>query len=168
MDPTNPTNDTVEEKQEKPKGQPLPVAEREILAKRIHALLLVDPNRPAVAIAKELGISRFQVKRIVDSEYFRKMLEERSDADMQVAITQAKHAMSRCLHEAVRVIKHHLDKNSLDAAKMVLRSQGLEQMEERPTDTSITVVLPTGINQGKVFEVKQDGTPAEDGSDGSV
>lgn len=156
------TTDNEIEEQEKPsKGAPLTEDERAALAKRIYAIRLLNPNVPSVAIAKELNISRFQVARLIDSSHYKNAIEELGGADVTALVTQAKKKLSKLLHESVRVIEHHLSKNSLDAAKMVLRSQGLEQMEEKQGDTAITVVLPNGIKTAQVIEVKEDGSPTK-------
>ncbi len=148
-----PPEDNQDQPQKKYAGAPIPVAEREILTRKIASLLLVDPNMPATKIASELGISRFQVKRITDSDFFKNLIETTAETTMQVAVNQARHSISQLLTQAVRTIKYHLDKNSLEAAKLVLKSTGIDQGEEKQqSDTNLTVVLPSGL-QEKVIEV---------------
>jgi len=135
--------------------------EKDIIAKKMVAIMLVDPLTPITVMAEQFGISRHIIGRIKNSEFFQNMLQAQANHELGAVIETGRNGLAKLVSKAIKVVEARLDDNDLEAAKTVFRAVGIERMEEKPQDTNITVVLPGGINE-KVIEVKESGEPFED------
>jgi len=73
------------------------------------------------------------------------------------ALSQAKAQLARLTTKAIKAVERALDEGSardaLQAASIVLKSVGLHEEKEQQSDTSITVVLPSGL-EPVTYEIK--------------
>lgn len=108
-------------------------------------------------IAKELKLTQHYVSRILDSDEFKLKLRETADEMSVQAISTWKVNISHLVPKAVEVLKTALDKDDLEAVKLVVRSLGIEKQEANVQQGNITVVMPD-------FTPKQVQSEVEDGT----
>lgn len=135
--------------------------ERDVIAKKMVAIMLVDPLTPVTVMAEQFGVSRHVISRIKNSEFFKNMLSAQANHEIGSVIETGRNGLAKLVQKAIKVVEARLDYNDLEAAKTVFRAVGIEKMEEKPVDTNITVVMPGGLNE-KVIEVKENGEPVND------
>lgn len=93
-------------------------------------------------ISKELKLTQHYVSKIVDSDEFKLKLRETADEMSVQAINTWKVSISNLVPKAVEVLKTALDKDDLEAVKLVVRSLGIEKQETQVQQGNITVVMP--------------------------
>jgi hypothetical protein len=87
------------------------------------------------------------------SSEFRDVLSDVGDAALKPAIAKAKNGADGLVDKALKVLEDALDEGDIDAAKVVFKLIGLENQEERASDTHLTVVMP-GAQTENVISVK--------------
>lgn len=121
-----------------------------VLMKRAAALAITGANLNQMT--KKLGISRYLVEKLCAKEEFKQLVNELSDSEIVPIITKARKELSKLVFEAIRVLKHQLSENSLEAAKIVFKSIGLEDQEMEKRDSEINIFLPGNEAPTKVVE----------------
>lgn len=106
------------------------------------------------AIAKklnELDGTNFtwrNIKIVMQHHNYKNTMEELTRATMSVAKTELRQGMSLLVPEIIRVIKHNLTDNKLQALQYALKILGFDVQDEAPKQAQqIVVNLP---NMGKV------------------
>jgi hypothetical protein len=112
----------------------------EILMKQIIALGMAGETQ--FAISKKLGLSRPMVDKICDDPKFREMAMEIGNREVVPVIAKMRSQLSKLGEAAISVVKQHLQENNLEAAKLVFKTMGLMEQEEKQGDTQLTVILP--------------------------
>lgn len=112
----------------------------EVIARQIAAIAIINPN--ISDISRQLNISRDLVRRVMDSAKFRDILTAVGDSSLAPAIAKVRAQTSKLVDKALKVIEDKLDEGDLDAAKVVFKIIGVDQQEDKPQDTNLTVVLP--------------------------
>jgi hypothetical protein len=134
-------------------SQKNPVIIEEIITRKVATLMLANPTITIQDLAKRLEISKDLVKRIQASDRFRELLKVTGEDAMSRAVSKTRQEMAELAQEAVRVIKFQLQENNLEAAKIVLKTMGLEQQEKTVSDTQLTVIIP-GQTEPKDIEAE--------------
>lgn len=112
--------------------------------KRVAALDMAQA--PQSLIAKETGLSRFAVARLMKSVEYQQVLERLSDHAILPAIALAREGLGKLIQECLRVLEAKLKDNSLEAVKIVFNGLGVNDPDEKKQgDTSIQIVMPQGI-----------------------
>lgn len=100
-------------------------------------------------IAASLGISKYHVKRIMQTPKFKAVIKDIGDE----AVTNAKQVIrsktGELAQEVSRVLKERLEDNDLEAVKVALKIIGFDSQETERGDTNIVVQLP-GIQEKTV------------------
>lgn len=113
----------------------------EIILRRI--AIAAATLMPATKIAEEVGLSPYQVRRLMGTPKFREVLKELSDMETGMARLAMRTEVSKLANEALRVIREQLGENSLEAVKIALKIMGLDAVEDKSNGpTTISVVLP--------------------------
>lgn len=124
----------------------------ESMSKQIAALAVTGINTNQ--ISQQLGITRPQVKRILAMPQTKLLISELGDTAMATAVSQIKTRTARLVDKALIALEHNLDKNDLEAVKLIFRTVGADKPPETgPSDTSITIIAPGGT---KIKENTQD------------
>lgn len=122
-------------------GTPDPIMSDTML-KKAAALAATGSSRNA--ISKALKISPYYVNRIFRDDQFQKYLTEIGDDAILHAKVEMRTAISKLSKKAIAAIDKNLAKHSLEAAKVVLRTLGLDgtQKEEgADKNGGLTLVL---------------------------
>lgn len=93
-------------------------------------------------IAKELKLTRYNVKKTMDKDSFRSLLREIADKMVANAANVWKAAMEDRISEALRVLDKKLKDNDLEAVKIIIKSVGIDKQETAQQSSNLTVVLP--------------------------
>lgn len=126
-----------------------PVEEQQ--AKALATAMIAGSTITAAANAINIPLST--AKRISKSEIYRSLVEDIGESELGPALAKAKSKLAKLVDKAIRAVESNLDKDSLDAAKIVLKSVGLDQQEQKKDqDTNITVIMPSG-NEPRTIEV---------------
>lgn len=122
------------------------------------AAALAAAGAKKTAVAKQLKLSGYYVTKIWKTELFKKTAEEIGDNAVFEAKIVTRRELSLLARKAVIAIEKNLDKHSLAAAQVVLRSIGLENPEEKAADAGgFTLVLAGQQPAPKTIEVKREG-----------
>lgn len=109
--------------------------------------------------AKQLSITPAAVRRITASDKYKELVTQTAEEELAPALSKAKAQLARLTTKAIKAVEKALDEGSardaLQAATIVLKSVGLHEEKEAQQDTSITVVLPSGIETPITYEVKE-------------
>lgn len=128
-----------------------------VLVRKVAALAIAGAKTSD--ICRQLNLTRYEVKKITEREDFQQIVEQEGDREITPLINRAKADLARLVNKSIKVVERHLEKDNLEAAKIVLRSVGLEKAEAQQADTQINVILPTGVNVKDVaatVEVNED------------
>ena len=135
----------------------------ESLTRQVATYLLT--NASVSDCAKTLGISASSVRTITESPRYKELIEEVSEAELGTLLTKTKTRLAKLTEKAVRVVEKsmqdYLDgsgsaREALQGAQMAFKATGLHEEGEKQNDTSITVILPTGVEAPVTYEVKND------------
>ncbi len=63
---------------------------------------------------------------------------------------------------AVNALKRALQDGNIEAIKVVFKSSGLLEQTETKSDTSLTVIMPSGLPEQRIIEVKTEEVKSED------
>lgn len=132
------TDEQREELEETPPE--VDVVINETVVKRAAALAALGATR--YRVAKELKISHYYVRKIWKDELFLKTIQEIGDAAVTSAKATTKKELAKLAPKAVNTIEKNLDRHNLEAARIILRSLGLEQ--EKPGEQKeggLTLIL---------------------------
>jgi len=95
-------------------------------------------------MAKELGITPFQVSRLLKTDDYKEIVTKLGDTYLEDAKSKWSQSCAKLLERCVTVIKNRLEEDDLDAVKIVLKSLSIGNEETKVGDTSINLILPTG------------------------
>jgi hypothetical protein len=132
------------------KIRPTQIYTDEVLVRQVVALALLNKTR--VEMAKELNVHHATIGKIVNSDKFKELIAEVGDEALTQAKTYVRVQMGRLVTDAVNVIKKNLKEGNLEAAKVVFKTVGLDNEENRVGETNLTVVLP-GADEKPTIEV---------------
>jgi len=102
-------------------------------------------------IAKELSLSLGLVRKITKDPKFLELIEETSEKELAPLLTKAKAEMARLVSKSIKVVENCLDKDDLEAAKIVLKSVGLASQEEKQGSTELNIIMP-GAKEPDTFK----------------
>lgn len=111
-----------------------------VLAKQIAGLALI--KTPQKAISEQLGLTAYQVGKIMASDEFKAALKEIGDASVAEAKQTIRAQTSKLAQEVTRVLTAKLQEDNLEAVKIALKIIGFDEEEKVTGDTNISVVLP--------------------------
>lgn len=134
------------------------VIQDEVFTRQIAAACLDGPKLSHSDIARQLNISPALVRKIVLSPRFREIVEEAAEETLKPALARARWRMAKLADKALNVIEQNLDDGNLQAALAVLKGIGMDQTQEKTSDTHLTVVLPgakteTAVDNSLTIEV---------------
>lgn len=121
-----------------------------VLHKKLAALLISNPSMRISQICKETGLSRYEVNKVLKNDAFQDLLQDTGGKELMSVVDKAKAKLSRLVDKAIAVVEKRLDKDDLEAAKMVFKATGIEKSEEKPVDTSINLILPGASNEHSI------------------
>lgn len=133
----------------------------EIMIQKLLVAVMAEPATSLTALAKQFKVSSTYIKRILDDPKFKDGLERVTLQHIAPLVAKVKTDLHLLGVEAVRVIRKHLNEDSLEAAKIVLKIMALENPEEKAQDTTLTVILP-GAKHEQVIEVVSEETSKRD------
>jgi hypothetical protein len=130
---------------------------QEALTRQVATILLAGTS--ITDCAKQLSITPAAVRRITSLDKYKELVTATAEDELAPALAKAKAQLARLTTKAVKAIEQALDsgnsRDALQAATIVLKSVGLHEEKEAQQDTSITVVLPSGIESPITYEVKE-------------
>lgn len=107
------------------------------------------------AIAQELKMTRYMVKKIRASEEFKTYLEELKDKAVTEAVSTWKVALSQATPEVIQLFKDLVAAKNPRALDVYLKTIGIEKEQVQQQASNITVMLPD-LTMGKTIEVSND------------
>lgn len=111
--------------------------------------------------AKQLGISNAAIRRITSSEKYKEIVSKTAEDQLAPALAEVKSQLSKLSGKAVRVLEKAMDRaiqegeglrEGLEASKVVLKAVGLSEEKEVQQDTTIQIVMPSGIEVPVTYE----------------
>lgn len=134
-----------------------PLVVQEALTRQIATIMLSGAS--VTDCAKKLTITPAAVRRIIDTDKYKELITITAEDSLAPALSQAKAQLGKLVTKAIKAVERALDegsaRDSLQAATIVLKSVGLHEEKEAQQDTSITVVLPSGL-EPVTYEIKGD------------
>jgi hypothetical protein len=122
----------------------------ELVVKQVAALSATGAS--PVAIAEQLGMSRYQVKKIIASGRYAEIVKDIGDEVVKGAKQVIRSKTSELAKEITRVLTERLADNDLEAVKVALKIIGFDNSDDKDKgDTNINVILP-GQNNDQVIE----------------
>lgn len=124
---------------------------------RIIALALTGAS--ATKIARETGLPKYRVSKVLNAPAVRKQLLELTDEAVAIAKTTLKKQITGLTRDTYLALANQLrDNNSIEAVKVVLRILGFKDAEDVVKgDSSINIILPTTIKEGSLPDVEIQG-----------
>lgn len=122
-------------------------------------------GRTIPQIVRTLGITAATVKKIMASEAYKQEVSSLADTELGPALAKVKSNLAKLTGKAVQVLDKAMDRaistgegmrEALEASKVVLKSVGLHEEQEAQQDQSITIVMPSGIEQVVTYEVEKE------------
>lgn len=96
-----------------------------------------------VGVSKALNITRHAVSKIVNSEAYKKRLNEIRSEAMAEAASMFMGEIAKLRPLVVKALKKNLENDNMEAVRAWARFAGLEQKPEGAApDTSLTIVMP--------------------------
>lgn len=105
------------------------------------ALASTGATRPK--IGTELGLTKYMVNKMFQHELFRSTLASISDDAVAEAKAKTRHDISKMQSKAMKALEKNLDKDSLEAVKIFLKSMGLAEEVENKDGGGFTLMLAT-------------------------
>lgn len=129
---------------------------RELLAevRHQHIATLLVAGLTVKQIAEDVKLSQKQVGQIIGTEEFRLVLREYADKLVGAAANTWKAAMNTRIAKALKVLDNRLEKDDLEAVKLVMKSIGVEKMSETQQSGTLQIVMPD-LNKSTIIEVKE-------------
>lgn len=125
-----------------PKDQSKELRE-EVLRAEILDLTLKDT--PEVHIAEHLGLTRYRVRKLRNSEPFKKALKEISDGARERAATAFKRGLDELAPLAFKALRQALNEGKLEGVRLFVEVAGLKDKEEKQQqDSTLNIYLPAG------------------------
>lgn len=142
-----------------------PIVLSEITLKQVASAHIMGESQ--ASICSRLKLSPYQYTALVNDVRFEEIVRKIGEDDTITGIAAARRDISRKLPKAIAAIEHHLDKHSLEAAKMVLKAVGLDEAKGTESDTSVTVVLPGATHEkaSRTIEITSDNQVKSHGSE---
>jgi len=137
----------------------------EVLTRRVAALAINCASVPA--IMKQLGLSRDVVDDIQASAKYKEVVTKAGEDETNRALAKAKLDLTRLSGKAVKVVEKGLDdaisgkgsmREGLGFAQLVLKAAGISETEEKTSDATINIIMPTGVEQQVTYEAKAETT----------
>lgn len=124
-------------------------AEQVALEGKVMALVL--QRVPQYKIAQELGVTRYMIGKICNSESFLSTLKSQGDRAVALVREQFKSRLDELSPLAYEALKHNLKENKIEAVRIFAEMIGIkERKEEEQKDTQLTVVLPGAKLEGVI------------------
>ena len=134
-----------------------PTYVQEALTRQVATIMLSGAT--VTDCAKRLTITPAAVRRITASDKYKELVTVTAEDELAPALSQAKAQLARLTTKAIKAVERALDegsaRDSLQAATIVLKAVGLHEEKEQQNDTSITVILPSGLETPITYEVKE-------------
>jgi hypothetical protein len=134
-----------------------PTVVQEALTRQVATIMLSGAT--VTDCAKRLTITPAAVRRITATDKYKELVTVTAEDELAPALSQAKAQLARLTTKAIKAVERALDegsaRDSLQAATIVLKAVGLHEEKEQQNDTSITVVLPSGLEAPITYEVKE-------------
>lgn len=126
-------------------------------------LKLRQEGKTSVPIAQEVGISRYQVEKILRSDEYKEYaakVAEKIEAEITLFEVERHKQLSAKLwaldSKVVKTIEKNLDEGKIQAVDTWARlAINKEKKEEKSGDNNLTIVMP-GAEEKPVIEVKSD------------
>lgn len=140
-----------------------PVVMDEVITRRVAVLAINSASVPD--IMKQLALSRQAVEMIQASPKFKEVVTQAGEEETNKALAKAKLDLTRLSSKAVKVVERAMDmaldgtgtmREGLGGAQLVLKAAGIHETEEKAQDSTINIILPSGIEQTATYEVKTD------------
>lgn len=140
-----------------------PTTVNESLTRQIATYLLT--NTSIADCAKTLGLSPSSVRTIIESPRYKEIVESTAEAELGPLLAKTKTSLARLAPKAVKLIEKAIDdaqtgvgnmREGLAAAQLALKATGLHEEKEAQQDQSITIIMPTGVEQPVTYEVKEE------------
>jgi hypothetical protein len=118
----------------------------ELVVKQVAALSATGAS--PVAIAEQLGMSRYQVKKIIASGQYAEVIKDIGDEVVKGAKQVIRSKTSELAKEITRVLTERLAENDLEAVKVALKIIGFDNSDDKDKgETNINVILPGQSNE---------------------
>lgn len=132
----------------KPSSKDLdPTVVSEVFTRRVAVLAM--SGKSSAQIAEDMGVSVALVKTIQRAEPYKKLVERIGEQEMMFAVSRGKTRLAGMVDTAAdvvhKVMRDYLDgktnsaRDAIVAAQTVNRSVGVDKMDDKPGDASITV-----------------------------
>jgi hypothetical protein len=136
----------------------------EVLTRRVAVLAINSASVPD--IMKQLALSRQAVEGIMASPKFKEVVTRAGEEETQKALAKAKLDLTRLSSKAVRVVEKAMQdaldgkgsmREGLGGAQLVLKAAGIHETEEKASDSTINIIMPSGVEQ-MTYEVQKEET----------
>lgn len=135
----------------------------EVLTRRVAVLAINSASVPD--IMKQLALSRQAVEMIQASPKYKEVVAQAGEEETAKALAKAKLDLTRLSSKAVKVVEKAMDaaldgtgsmREGLGGAQLVLKAAGIHETEDKPQDSNITIIMPSGVEQAVTYEVKKE------------
>lgn len=139
-----------------------PIVYDEVLTRRVAVLAMSGGTVPSMA--KQLALSRAAVEGILSSPKYKEVVTLAGEEETNKALAKAKLDLTRLSSKAVKVVERAMDmaldgtgsmREGLGGAQLVLKAAGIHETEEKAQDSTINIIMPTGVEQ-MTYEVKKE------------
>lgn len=149
---------------------PAPALKADVHGPRAVGLYMEGKSHAAIANVLSLEykqpVSANAVSHLLNSEKCMAMKAAISDTFIVELRRMAKHKGAHLLPKAVEVIEHHLKKNSLIAAGMVLKLAGVDEADGKSQDMNISVIFPSAEGGPRDVTIPKEEASAGDKPEG--
>jgi hypothetical protein len=109
------------------------------------------------AAAKQLGVSKYQIRKLQKSEDFKKHLKDASEDLVSLASNTWKGMMQELIPLAYEALKKALDKGDLKGVELMIKTLGIDKQVAAPQSGNLQIILPDYKTEKLVnVEVKSD------------
>ena len=99
-------------------------------------------NVPNEEAAKQLNMTVYQVRKVQEKPEFQDAIRNLSDEMVRTSALIWKGAMGKLIPKALSVLESNLEKDKLEAVKIILTSIGLDKVEANTSSGTVQVILP--------------------------
>lgn len=112
---------------------------------RAEVLDLTLKDTPEIQIAEQLGMTRYKVRKLRNSEPFKKALKEIAEGAKERAATSFKRNLDELAPIAFKALRQALNEGKLEGVRLFVEVAGLKEKEDRkPQDSTLHIHLPAG------------------------
>lgn len=140
-----------------------PTVVDEALTRQIATIMLTGAS--VTQCAKQLAISNAAVRRITETDKYKELVTVTAEDQLTPALAQAKSALSKMANKAVKVLERAMDRaietgegmrEGLEASKVVLKSVGLSEDADSESDSTINIIMPSGVEKTVTYEIEKE------------